>query len=126
MTGYLTGTMFTVITLSNRTASTPSIKVGLPITMKHESIVFSIIIPFKSWSSNLGECLEHIQKHTFGRIEVILLPDKEITHHEVLLGLPISTLSSGRTSKTDKPPPLTKYLSTPGGKVLKPGFVYLG
>ena len=27
-----------------------------------------------------------------------------------------------KTSRTDKPPPLTKYLSTPGGKVLKPGF----
>ena len=25
-------------------------------------------------------------------------------------------------SKTDKPPPLTKYLSTPGGKVRSPGF----
>jgi len=34
----------------------------------------------------------------------------------------ISNLSSGKTSKTDKPPPLTKYLSTPGGKALKPGF----
>ena len=31
-------------------------------------------------------------------------------------------LSSGKISKTDKPPPLTKYLSTPGGKVLRPGF----
>ena len=28
---------------------------------------------------------------------------------------------AGKTSITDKPPPLTKYLSTPGSKVLKPG-----
>ena len=34
----------------------------------------------------------------------------------------ISNLSSGKTSITDKPPPFTKYLSTPGGNVLKPGF----
>ena len=34
----------------------------------------------------------------------------------------ISILSSGNTSITDKPPPLTKYLSTHGGKALKPGF----
>jgi hypothetical protein len=34
----------------------------------------------------------------------------------------ISILSSGKTSIIDKPPPLTKYLSTPGGHVLKPGL----
>ena len=94
--------MFTVITLSNRTASTPSIKVGLPITMKHESIVFSIIIPFKSWSSDLGECLEHIQKQTFRRYEVILLPDKEINLPEVYLGLPISTYFTGEVNPSLK------------------------
>ena len=36
--------------------------------------------------------------------------------------LMMSILSSGKTSITESPPPLTKYLSTPGGKVLKPGF----
>ena len=36
--------------------------------------------------------------------------------------LMISILSSGETSIIDKPPPLTKYLSTPGGNVLKPGL----
>ena len=36
--------------------------------------------------------------------------------------LMISILSSGKTSITERPPPLTKYFSTPGGKVLKPGF----
>ena len=25
-------------------------------------------------------------------------------------------------TQTDKPPPLTKYLSTPGGKAINPGF----
>ena len=39
--------------------------------------------------------------------------------------LMISILSSGKTSITERPPPFTKYLSTPGGKVLKPGFLYL-
>ena len=34
--------------------------------------------------------------------------------------LMISILSSGEASITDRPPPLTKYLSTPSGKVLKP------
>jgi len=38
--------------------------------------------------------------------------------------LMISILSSGETSITERPAPLTKYLSTPGGKVLKPGFLY--
>ena len=28
-----------------------------------------------------------------------------------------------KISKTDSPPPLTKYLSTPGGKARKPGFL---
>ena len=70
--------------------------------MKHESIVFSIIIPFKNWSSNLGECLEHIQKQTFRRYEVILLPDKEINLPEVYLGLPISTYSTGEVNPSLK------------------------
>ena len=35
----------------------------------------------------------------------------------------ISISSSGATSITDRPPPFTKYLSTPGGKVLNPGFL---
>jgi len=48
---------------------------------------------------------------------------KTTTSHVCLpSSLIISNLSSGKTSKTDKPPPLTKYLSTPGGKALKPGF----
>ena len=49
---------------------------------------------------------------------------KTTTSHVCLpSSLIISNLSSGNTSKTDKPPPLTKYLSTPGGKILKPGFL---
>ena len=35
----------------------------------------------------------------------------------------ISILSSAEISTTDKPPPWTKYLSTPGGKALNPGFL---
>ena len=34
----------------------------------------------------------------------------------------ISILSSGATSITERPPPLTKYLSTPGGKILIQDF----
>ena len=34
----------------------------------------------------------------------------------------ISILSSGKISITEMPPPFTRYLSTPGGKLLKPGF----
>ena len=33
----------------------------------------------------------------------------------------ISTLSSGSKATTESPPPLTKYLSTPGGNDLRPG-----
>ena len=35
----------------------------------------------------------------------------------------ISILSSGKTSITERPAPFTKYLSTPGGNVLNPGFL---
>ena len=39
---------------------------------------FSIIIPFKSWSEELDECLTHIQKLSYPMFEVILLPDEEV------------------------------------------------
>ena len=41
-------------------------------------IIFSIIIPFKSWSKELDECLMHIQKLSYSMFEVILLPDEEV------------------------------------------------
>ena len=41
-------------------------------------IIFSIIIPFKSWSKELDECLMHIQKISYSMFEVILLPDEEV------------------------------------------------
>ena len=48
---------------------------------------------------------------------------KTTTSHICLpSSLIISNLSSGKTSNTYKPPPLTKYLSTPGGKALSLGF----
>lgn len=40
---------------------------------------FSIIIPFKSWSEELDECLTHIQKLSYSIFEVILLPDEEVS-----------------------------------------------
>jgi len=41
-------------------------------------VTFSIIIPFRTWSKELDECLAHIQKLSYSGFEVILLPDKEI------------------------------------------------
>ena len=41
-------------------------------------IIYSIIIPFKSWSKELDECLVHIQKLSYSMFEVILLPDEEV------------------------------------------------
>jgi GT2 family glycosyltransferase len=41
-------------------------------------IIFSIIIPFKTPSSDLKECLNEIQRLTFLNYEVILLPDNAI------------------------------------------------
>ena len=41
-------------------------------------IIFSIIIPFKSWSKELDECLMHIQRLSYSMFEVILLPDEEV------------------------------------------------
>ena len=46
--------------------------------MTNESALFSIIIPFRSWSLDIDECLEHIRKQTFDGYEVILLPDAEL------------------------------------------------
>ena len=45
---------------------------------KSSNTKFSIIIPFKSWSADLDECLKHIRKLTFKKYEVILLPDEAV------------------------------------------------
>jgi hypothetical protein len=57
--------------------------------------IFSIIIPFKSWSRDLEECLEHIQKQTVKSYEVILLPDKEVTLPEIYNELPVEIFPTG-------------------------------
>ena len=57
--------------------------------------IFSIIIPFKSWSRDLEECLEKIQKQTFSSYEVILLPDNKITLPEIYNELPVEIFPTG-------------------------------
>ena len=58
--------------------------------MKNESVVFSIIIPFKTWSFDLEESLEHLREQTLRRYEIILLPDAETSLPDIYLDLPIS------------------------------------
>jgi len=45
--------------------------------MEKNKILFSIIIPFKTYSFFLAETLEHIKKLSFEHFEVILLPDND-------------------------------------------------
>ncbi len=44
---------------------------------RSDKIVFSIIIPFKTWSKDLDECLSHIEQLSYHHFEIILLPDAE-------------------------------------------------
>ena len=60
-----------------------------------KSTIFSIIIPFKNWSSDLEECLVHIQKLSFREFEVILLPDKQINLPETYKDLALSIIPTG-------------------------------
>ena len=63
--------------------------------MPHKPIIFSIIIPFKSWSSNLTECLKYIRELTFKEFELILLPDEEVSLLEEFRDLPIILCPTG-------------------------------
>ena len=56
---------------------------------------FSIIIPFKNWSSDLDECLIQIQKLSFKNFEVILLPDDPVEIPAVYQGMSISIIPTG-------------------------------
>jgi len=56
---------------------------------------FSIIIPFKNWSSDLDECLIQIQKLSFKNFEVILLPDDPIEIPAAYQGMSISIIPTG-------------------------------
>jgi GT2 family glycosyltransferase len=70
--------------------------------MTQEPIIFSIIIPFKFWSSNLTECLQKISKLSLKEFELILLPDEEITIPEKFLDLPIILNPTGQINPAAK------------------------
>ncbi|HIB44088.1 MAG TPA: glycosyl transferase, partial [Nitrospina sp.] len=59
-----------------------------------------IIIPFKSWSKELDECLMHIQKLSYSMFEVILLPDEEVGSPN--LGFAIDIIPTGPISPAQK------------------------
>ncbi|HIB43890.1 MAG TPA: glycosyltransferase [Nitrospinaceae bacterium] len=56
---------------------------------------FSIVIPFKSWSPDLEECLTHIKKLSLQEFEVILLPDEIVNIPTSCQDIPISIISTG-------------------------------
>jgi GT2 family glycosyltransferase len=56
---------------------------------------FSIIIPFKNWSSDIDECLIQIKKLSFKNFEVILLPDDPVEVPATYQGMPISIIPTG-------------------------------
>jgi len=68
----------------------------------NDSIPFSIIIPFKIWSTDLDECLSHIDQMAFKSYEVILLPDDDITLPTAYTHLPIQIISTGAVSPAIK------------------------
>jgi len=70
--------------------------------MKKELVVFTIIIPFKSWSSNLEECLKCIKKLSFKEFELILLPDDDMTLNEEFIDLPIILCPTGQVNPAVK------------------------
>ena len=63
---------------------------------------FSIIIPFRIWSADLDECLEHIRKLTFKRYEVILLPDTKVKIPNNFKNMPISVVPTGSINPARK------------------------
>ena len=63
---------------------------------------FSIVIPFKSWSPDLEECLTHIKKLSFQEFEVILLPDEIFNIPTSYQDIPISIISTGAINPARK------------------------
>lgn len=68
----------------------------------NDPVTFSIIIPFKEWSKDLDECLEHIGSLTSGSYEIILLPDSAITLPKKFAGHPIQAILTGEVSPAEK------------------------
>ena len=63
---------------------------------------FSIIIPFKSWSSELDECLSHIGKLSYRNFEIFLLPDSPLSLPEKFSDLPIEVIPTGAVNPAIK------------------------
>lgn len=61
-------------------------------------ITFSIVIPFKSWSPDLEECLTHIKKLSLQEFEVILLPDEAVNVPTFCHDIPISIYPTGEVN----------------------------
>lgn len=67
-----------------------------------ESPVFSIIIPFKTWSPYLDECLPYIRVLSFRAYEVILLPDDALKLPEAYRDLAIDVIPTGEVNPAIK------------------------
>ena len=95
-----------------------------------------IVIPTHNWSSQIvmahviggifeanGNTVKYVPADSQAGYESIRIGDVTISQICFPSSLIISILSSGEISMIERPPPRTKYLSTPGGKVLNPGFL---
>jgi len=68
----------------------------------NDPIKFSIIIPFKSWSSYLDECLCFIKGLSVTNYEVILLPDDFLSLPKEYIDLPIQVIPTGEVNPAIK------------------------
>lgn len=68
----------------------------------NDPTAFSIIIPFKSWSPDLDECLHHIGNLPRQNYEIILLPDEALTLPEKFSHLTIEVLPTGEVNPAIK------------------------
>lgn len=68
----------------------------------NDSTAFSIIIPFKSWSPDLDECLSHIENLSSKNYEILLLPDDSLSLPEKYSNLPIAILPTGEVNPAIK------------------------
>jgi GT2 family glycosyltransferase len=66
--------------------------------MNKEPVIFSIIIPFKTWSLDLEENLVHLREQTLRKFEVILLPDCETNLPDTYVDLPIFIYPTGEVN----------------------------
>ena len=66
------------------------------------SLHFSIIIPFKTWSNDLDECLVHIDKMSFQSYEVILLPDEQLKLPDNYANMPMKIIPTTAVSPAIK------------------------